>query len=757
MVLRPALPPILALVAACLLAACPSARAAWTPEATGATSASLQAISCPSPGTCYAVQYGAGRVRKVTGGTWSLVAATGSAANFYAIGCWDTAHCLVAGSGGTLLYTDDGGGTWANEPGPDTTTTLYGVSCPAAGTCVAVGTGGAVWSSSTVADGTAASWTAQTAGSATLNAVSCATATECWAAGSAIYTNRSGAWAAGATPAQAINGISCPVAGTCVAAGANGLVTRTTDGGATWTTPSSGTTAALNAVSCADATHCVAAGAAGTVVGTADGATWARETAGLAADVTGVSCATTTSCRLVTAWASGVNAEGEARSTSDGGGWGWTTASSGATVTLRAVTCPTAKVCQAVGDAGTVSTSTDAGLTWTKASLSSVNLYAVACISTSACVSGGTGGTTYFYDGTTLTTGSTGTTSATVTGLACPSETVCFAADSAGKIYKSANKGKTWSAAQLSAGSALQAISCSDTTHCTAVGASTTSAWYTTDGATWTATASAVGAGLRGASCPAVSACVAVGLNGVAATTDGGAAFTSRATGVTSPTALLSVACRSDTACAAVGQSGTMLSTTDGGATWASLAPIANTNINGVTMPSTTTGIAVGDSGKLYRLVDLSGAACQAGGLTATPPATIAFPSVSLAGPLSATATSTMTVDDQTPAHSGWSISATSTQFVSGTRKLPVTATTITGVGMAPGAGSCSPARSGLSYPITLPAATTAPAAVRIASAMSGTGVGPTTVTPTFALAVPANGYAGSYTSTWTLSVTSGP
>ena len=201
MLLRPAvLPPILArlafaLVAACLLGPCPSARAAWTPEATGATGSSLQAIACPSSATCFAVQDGAARVRKVAGGTWGPTAATGSSATLYGIGCWDPAHCLAAGAGGTLLYTGDGGDTWAAETGPDAATTLYGVSCPAAGTCVAVGAGGAVWSSSTVGDGAAAGWAAQSAGSATLNAVACVTATDCWAAGASIYTNRGGTWA----------------------------------------------------------------------------------------------------------------------------------------------------------------------------------------------------------------------------------------------------------------------------------------------------------------------------------------------------------------------------------------------------------------------------------------------------------------------------------------------------------------------------------------------------------------------------------
>jgi hypothetical protein len=37
------------------------------------------------------------------------------------------------------------------------------------------------------------------------------------------------------------------------------------------------------------------------------------------------------------------------------------------------------------------------------------------------------------------------------------------------------------------------------------------------------------------------------------------------------------------------------------------------------------------------------------------------------------------------------------------------------------------------------------------------TGTGNQTVTPTFSMSVPANAYGGSYTSTWTITLSSGP
>jgi len=62
-----------------------------------------------------------------------------------------------------------------------------------------------------------------------------------------------------------------------------------------------------------------------------------------------------------------------------------------------------------------------------------------------------------------------------------------------------------------------------------------------------------------------------------------------------------------------------------------------------------------------------------------------------------------------------------------------------------------------VAYPFPLPAAATAPTATRLYNVPAGTGMGDQTVTPKWTLAIPANAYAGTYTSTWTLSLVSGP
>ena len=108
----------------------------------------------------------------------------------------------------------------------------------------------------------------------------------------------------------------------------------------------------------------------------------------------------------------------------------------------------------------------------------------------------------------------------------------------------------------------------------------------------------------------------------------------------------------------------------------------------------------------------------------------------------------------------GWSLTITSTQFAvvgSPLRTLPSTASSVTAVGLACQV-SCSvnPANT-ITWPKVVPAGTTAPTAIKFFNAGAGSGRGTFTITPTIAVAVPANVYTGSYTSTITTTLVSGP
>jgi hypothetical protein len=139
-------------------------------------------------------------------------------------------------------------------------------------------------------------------------------------------------------------------------------------------------------------------------------------------------------------------------------------------------------------------------------------------------------------------------------------------------------------------------------------------------------------------------------------------------------------------------------------------------------------------------------------------------PAVSFTATLNGTnqavpATQPLDVSDATGSGNGWNITATSTLFTSGAHTIAATATTIPS---QPSVAcdtnvTCTTATTNVTYPYSLPAAATAPTATEMFNATANTGMGDQTVTPTWTLTIPGNTYAGNYTSTWTLSLVSGP
>jgi hypothetical protein len=108
----------------------------------------------------------------------------------------------------------------------------------------------------------------------------------------------------------------------------------------------------------------------------------------------------------------------------------------------------------------------------------------------------------------------------------------------------------------------------------------------------------------------------------------------------------------------------------------------------------------------------------------------------------------------------GWNITLTSTTLSTGGGSPHTLSTTATTVQTAPTDtcdSICTAATNSITYPYTVPAGSTAPAATKLYDAAAATGVGNQTVTPTFTLALPAKTYAGTYASTWTVTLASGP
>jgi hypothetical protein len=106
----------------------------------------------------------------------------------------------------------------------------------------------------------------------------------------------------------------------------------------------------------------------------------------------------------------------------------------------------------------------------------------------------------------------------------------------------------------------------------------------------------------------------------------------------------------------------------------------------------------------------------------------------------------------------GWNTTITSTQLTNGAKTLPATASKVTAVSSAcANGGLCTNPTNAITYPVAVPAGVGPPTAVKFYSAAAATGKGLFTLTPTVSVAIPQNSFTGTYTSTLTISVVSGP
>jgi hypothetical protein len=276
----------------------------------------------------------------------------------------------------------------------------------------------------------------------------------------------------------------------------------------------------------------------------------------------------------------------------------------------------------------------------------------------------------------------------------------------------------------------------------------------TTDGTTWSTTGSSADDDIYGLSisCPTTTTCFVANLVGsVRVTTDGASTWTTSLT--SGAPDLYALACYDTTRCVAAGAGGATQYTTDG-ITWRQ-KDAGSSTLYGVSFPAQARAFAVGAGGSL---VMLQVPGCGGGALSLNSFSSLSFPAVSLGGPLTSSATGTILVDDATGAGAGWSVSATSTLFTrAGGATLPAGATVVTAISSTPMSGNCALPSNTFAYPITLPAAPVAPAAVKIYGTPAATGLGPVQLDAGFQLEVPENAYAGSYTSTWTITIASGP
>lgn len=113
--------------------------------------------------------------------------------------------------------------------------------------------------------------------------------------------------------------------------------------------------------------------------------------------------------------------------------------------------------------------------------------------------------------------------------------------------------------------------------------------------------------------------------------------------------------------------------------------------------------------------------------------------------------------DTSVGASPGWHLTVTSTQFTAGAHTLSTSASSITAVASVCAVGPCVNPTNSVAYPLTIPAGAGPPAAVKFFNAAANTGQGTFTITPTVHVSVPQNSYAGTYTSSLTFAIVSGP
>ena len=426
--------------------------------------ARAQAISCPSPKTCYALA-GTTVYRTHDGGrTWSvtMMAFThhDSGSGLTALACVTAARCSAVGSydvathpqpvGGDLppcpmgcfqsyvraVFTTDGWRTWHDGIVPKRKGVLTDISCPSRTVCYTAG-GGALRSS----DG-GRRWTAypETSG----RRISCPSVRLCFASSfSTITVTRDGGrtWRLdGHAPRATWNSIACPNVSRCVAVGWFGAMVWTSDGGRIWSGRGDTgvpTSEVLYTITCPSALACYAGGGSNLILSTKDGgghwspdhtSTWGFP---YSHGVTAISCPAADRCYgllgglnrpfVISTADGGKSWNGHALPSIPGNPPSWQATS---------ISCPAPTVCTIVSEGGWILRTVD-GNTWTvHAPPINQSLTDITCPDSRSCIAMSRGGVPVVTrdGGSTWFIGSSGIAvpNAYATASACPTINTCY-------------------------------------------------------------------------------------------------------------------------------------------------------------------------------------------------------------------------------------------------------------------------------------------------------------------------------------------
>lgn len=282
---------------------------------------------------------------------------------------------------------------------------------------------------------------------------------------------------------------------------------------------------ALNAITAVDANDVWVVGNLGLIEHTSNGGTsWATQTSGTTANLYGVSFV-----GLMNGWA--VGAGGTILLTTNGGTT-WTSVSSPTPNDLFSVFMVSSMVGWAVGAKGTILTTTNGGTTWTlQTSGTSLDLKSVSAITVNTAWTVGQNGMilTTANGGTTWTTQTSGTTNP-LFGVSFASITTGWAVGANGTILNTVNGGTNWSAQTSGTLDSLNSVSFVSTTTGWAVGANGTILTTINGGTAWTAQTSNIIEGLVSVSAVSTTTAWTNSANSILKTTNSGTTWTTSTT-----------------------------------------------------------------------------------------------------------------------------------------------------------------------------------------------------------------------------------
>jgi subtilisin family serine protease/photosystem II stability/assembly factor-like uncharacterized protein len=490
----------------------------------------LQAITCPSVTTCFAVgsinylgtDYGLIIFNTKSGdvNSWQLALVTDKLTG---ISCPTTSVCYATG-GASIWYTVNGGFNWSQQT-PQASFRLDNISCPTVFTCYAVGISDTtvptqtkdriVVLTSTTAT-TPGSWNISRPGLPTktdLATIACPDSTSCYVGQYGwLLTTRNGGggnwehifiaenlkslncpgpneclgsgtggmivsnvttWRSRPDPSKTnknLTRLTCPTATDCIALGEQGTILVSPDSGQNWGSgivPPVANNRTLHDLNCVGR-NCITVGDGGLILSSNNlGLNWTAQTSPTASNLYGVSCVV--NCAIVGAGGVILKSTDWTLGSSD-----WTLGSSQVTThTLYGVSCVVS--CVAVGEAGVILLSSDWTLgssDWTLGSsqVTTRTLYGVNCAA--SCVAVGEAGTILVNSDWTLgssdwTLGSSRTVNNLFT-VSCDQVGNCLTAGANGTILGGSNRKSSWSAQESSTLKELQGIACAQS--CLSIG-----------------------------------------------------------------------------------------------------------------------------------------------------------------------------------------------------------------------------------------------------------------------------------------------